>query len=115
MEDIFAVVLGVHRSGISMPTTCQKRFGLLLDGTPVSSTAANPRGFFEHPAIRACNDRLLHRLKAHWDFVADAALAGPIHAAGRREAAENASRITPHFATSGTGVDDPAGWYSASR
>lgn len=85
------VVLGVHRSGTSLLTAGLEHLGCNLGVFEDHPEAQNPKGFFEHPDIRAFNDRLLAVLGASWDnwsFDARAEFSGPEFEPHRKEAQE---------------------------
>lgn len=61
-------VLGMHRSGTS--ALCEGLIRLGLHGLEnlqgESANRWNPRGYFEEPELRACNDALLDAAKVRW-------------------------------------------------
>jgi len=61
------IVLGVHRSGTSLLTAAVRDLGFALGDFPLKVGEENPKGYFEHPEIRAFNDRLFEFLGASWD------------------------------------------------
>lgn len=85
------VVLGVHRSGTSMLTAGLQTLGLSLGEYDHSEDEHNKRGYFEHPEIRAFNERLMVHLHTTWDnwgFYSPAeSLQDPQLACWRRDAA----------------------------
>lgn len=61
------IVLGVHRSGTSLLAAAMRAMGCALGEFPLKAGEENPKGYFEHPDIRAFNDKLLASLGASWD------------------------------------------------
>jgi hypothetical protein len=64
---LFALVLGVHRSGTSLLTAGLQALGCGLGTFADSRDADNPTGYFEHPDVRDFNDRVLRALGVTWD------------------------------------------------
>jgi hypothetical protein len=64
-------ITGMHRSGTSMITRALHDSGLHLVGTDaeelIEAAEDNPEGFWEHKAIRDCNDELLEAAGGAWD------------------------------------------------
>lgn len=60
-------VLGVHRSGTSVTTAALQALGCTLGPFDDFRHEENPDGFFEHPAFRDLNDRMLAALGSAWD------------------------------------------------
>ena len=66
-QRLLVLVLGVHRSGTSVLTSALAAMGCATGDFPQKATDENPDGYFEHPAFRAFNDRLLKHLGGSWD------------------------------------------------
>ena len=66
-DRVLVLVLGVHRSGTSVLTSALAAMGCATGDFPQKATDENPDGYFEHPAFRAFNDRLLKHLGGSWD------------------------------------------------
>lgn len=64
---LFALVLGVHRSGTSFLTAGLQALGCGLGGFADTRDVDNPTGYFEHPEVRDFNDRVLRALGVTWD------------------------------------------------
>ncbi len=62
-----AIVLGVHRSGTSLFTAGLQALGLDLGDYDQNEDVHNKRGYFEHPEIRAFNERLMAHLGTTWE------------------------------------------------
>ncbi|WP_206932904.1 sulfotransferase family protein [Roseococcus thiosulfatophilus] len=60
------LVLGVHRSGTSLMTAGLQALGCDMGHFAAPSNDENPKGFFEHPAPRALNDRLMAAQGTSW-------------------------------------------------
>lgn len=67
MSERFALCLGPHRSGTSLLAAMMAGAGVDFALPFQETSPENPRGFYEHPAIRAANDRLLHAAQSAWD------------------------------------------------
>lgn len=61
------VVLGVHRSGTSLLAAGLAAIGVNLGAIDALAEEDNPKGYFEHPAIREFNDRLMQHIGVSWD------------------------------------------------
>jgi hypothetical protein len=61
------LVIGMHRSGTSLMTAGLAAIGCRLGDFVDTHHPENPKGFFEHPAVRQFNDRLLAARGAAWD------------------------------------------------
>lgn len=64
---LFALVLGVHRSGTSFLTAGLQALGCGLGRFDDTADADNPTGYYEHPTLRDLNDRVLAALGLAWD------------------------------------------------
>ena len=64
---LIVLVLGVHRSGTSALTQALVAMGCATGDFAPKTSDENPDGYFEHPAFRAFNDRLLTALGGSWD------------------------------------------------
>lgn len=60
------LVLGVHRSGTSLMTAGLQAIGCDMGHFANPGSHENPKGFFEHPAPRALNDRLMAARGTSW-------------------------------------------------
>ena len=61
------LVAGMHRSGTSAVTRVLSMLGCALPGVTSESAGDNERGFWESPAIRDLNDRILASAGSDWD------------------------------------------------
>jgi hypothetical protein len=66
-DRMLVLVLGVHRSGTSVLTSALAAMGCATGEFAQKATDENPDGYYEHPAFRAFNDRLLKHLGGSWD------------------------------------------------
>lgn len=74
------LVLGVHRSGTSLMTAGLQAIGCDMGHFPNPGSDENPKGFFEHPAPRALNDRLMAARGTSWSNWAYDAIADGLEA-----------------------------------
>ncbi len=65
-EPHLVLVLGVHRSGTSLITAGIAALGCDLGRFANRGNPENPKGFFEHPAVREVNDRLMAARGTSW-------------------------------------------------
>ena len=61
------LVTGMHRSGTSAVTRVLGLLGCTLPRVVTDSAPDNERGFWENPAIRDLNDRILASAGSAWD------------------------------------------------
>ena len=64
---MLVLVLGVHRSGTSLLTAGLKAIGCDTGEFRDILDEHNPKGYFEHPAARNLNEKLLRSLGISWD------------------------------------------------
>jgi hypothetical protein len=62
-----AIVLGVHRSGTSLLAAGLRAIGARLGAVDPFAEEDNPKGYFEHKAIRDFNDELMKNIGVSWD------------------------------------------------
>lgn len=60
------LVLGMHRSGTSAIAGLLNTLGVELGKNLLSAAADNPKGFWEHAAVKALDDDILHALGRTW-------------------------------------------------
>lgn len=102
-------VWGMHRSGTSLLCTLLAHSGVWFGNQAelISPNEENPKGFWEHLAIRTINDELLHASLSDWDYVSNfdfASIPGDTISDLRLQAEELLNQFNYHALT---GIKEP--------